>query len=158
MLNKKKYDKNYYKKNKKKKDLITKLWNIKHKKHRKEYLHNNYIKNKEKTLSQNKKRYEINKVEILKQHKIYILKNKYNLTPEQYDMMVSKQKHRCAICGLHQSELLRRLDIDHNHKTNVNRGLLCNNCNRGIGVFKDSIELLDKAKKYLQYFKRTQSI
>ena len=43
----------------------------------------------------------------------------------------------------------RRLSVDHNHVTSKVRGLLCNNCNRGIGNFKDKKELLLKAISYL---------
>ncbi len=40
--------------------------------------------------------------------------------------------------------------VDHNHNTGKVRGLLCNNCNAGIGLFQDSIKILEKALLYLK--------
>jgi Recombination endonuclease VII len=50
----------------------------------------------------------------------------------------------CIICGSPED-----LVVDHCHKTNVIRGMLCNNCNRGLGHFKDDPELLEFARMYL---------
>ena len=40
--------------------------------------------------------------------------------------------------------------VDHDHKTNKIRGLLCNSCNRGLGYFRDDIRMVRKAAKYLE--------
>lgn len=50
----------------------------------------------------------------------------------------------CVICGLEE-----KLVVDHCHKTNKIRGMLCNHCNRGLGHFKDNPELLEFARIYL---------
>lgn len=50
----------------------------------------------------------------------------------------------CVICGS-----VEDLVVDHCHKTNVVRGMLCNHCNRGLGHFKDDPELLEFARMYL---------
>ena len=55
------------------------------------------------------------------------------------------QKSNCEICGSTEN-----LVVDHNHKTNVVRGRLCNHCNRGLGHFLDNIDILEKAIKYLK--------
>ena len=88
-----------------------------------------------------------------KQEKNYwrnkLLKSKYNLTIEQYNELAKKQDNRCAICGLHQSELKKSLSVDHNHITGQNRELLCSNCNSMIGFSKESLVILRKAIEYL---------
>lgn len=56
------------------------------------------------------------------------------------------------INGIHQEELSRRLFVDHNHETKKVRGLLCTNCNAGLGMFKDSIEKLELAIDYLNHY------
>jgi len=75
---------------------------------------------------------------------------------ESYEIMLSNQKNKCAICGQEEIRVARcgganktRLCIDHNHKTGEVRALLCHDCNTGIGKFKDFPELLLKAADYL---------
>lgn len=70
------------------------------------------------------------------------------LTVEQVEKLRKEQNNKCAICGQQPSK--KRLSVDHNHKTGEVRGLLCNNCNAGIGHFKDDPKLLKKAIKYLE--------
>jgi hypothetical protein len=84
-----------------------------------------------------------------KKNHLGIKLKKYDITKEQYDEMFNKQQGKCHICDKHQSELLRPLCIDHSHKTNKVRGLLCDRCNRGLGVFQDDVKLLLKAIEYL---------
>jgi hypothetical protein len=74
----------------------------------------------------------------------------YGLSKEDYNNLFQKQKGCCAICGIHQSESKHRLHIDHDHNTGKVRGLLCGNCNTGIGNLRDSIDLLKKAIGYLE--------
>jgi hypothetical protein len=61
-----------------------------------------------------------------------------------YKQMATNQQGRCAICG---KETV--LVTDHNHKTGEVRGLLCANCNVGLGYFSDSPEILVNAATYL---------
>jgi hypothetical protein len=67
---------------------------------------------------------------------------------EEYEAMLSKQCGACAICK-RPSPDGRRLHIDHDHSTGLVRGLLCHDCNRGLGIFKDSHVILKAAVKYL---------
>lgn len=86
------------------------------------------------------------------------LKKSYNITLEQFNEMLVEQGGTCYIC--HQPEtqvhpksgLPYQLSVDHNHETGQVRRLLCNRCNKGLGMFEDSIELLDKLKMYLKEF------
>jgi len=85
-----------------------------------------------------------------KKAKTTSLKSLYGLTLEEYNQMFVKQKGCCAICGKHQSECLRSLSVDHSHKTSKIRKLLCNHCNRGLGLLGDSSDTLLKAYNYLK--------
>lgn len=74
---------------------------------------------------------------------------RYGMTADDYESLRSQQDHRCALCGRHEDELNGKLFVDHCHNQGWVRGLLCQPCNSGLGMFRDSCELLDKAKKYL---------
>jgi hypothetical protein len=78
------------------------------------------------------------------------LKRKYGVTPEEYIKLFNNQEGKCLIYGKHQIELKKALGVDHDHITGKVRGLLCNDCNLGIGHFKDNIEKLKLAIKYLE--------
>ena len=56
---------------------------------------------------------------------------------------------KCKICGKHQSELTLSLNVDHCHITGKIRGLLCGNCNKALGLFKDNTKSLKNAINYL---------
>jgi len=76
------------------------------------------------------------------------LKRKYNLTPEEVDAMLSGQSFSCLIC--HGDLRILKRHIDHNHKTGKVRGILCSNCNKGIGMLGENTETLSRAISYLQ--------
>ena len=79
------------------------------------------------------------------------LKQKYNITLEKYEEMLENQNHVCKICGSPEMNNKNKvLCVDHNHKTEEIRGLLCGLCNAGIGHFKDDINLFINAIKYLK--------
>jgi hypothetical protein len=78
------------------------------------------------------------------------LKQKFNLTLEEYEKMRENQNNMCAICGIHQDKVSRWFAVDHNHITGQIRGLLCLECNNGIGKLKDSVINLKKAINYLE--------
>lgn len=78
------------------------------------------------------------------------LKSTYGITFEEYNQMFTDQNGCCAICGTHQSELKKRLYVDHCHKNNAVRKLLCQYCNTGLGMFKDNPDILYKAIEYLR--------
>ena len=75
----------------------------------------------------------------------------FGLTVEAYDRLVAAQGDVCACCGKGDPGCGRTLwCIDHDHKTGVIRGLLCNNCNAGIGILGDTIEAVRAALAYLE--------
>jgi len=85
-----------------------------------------------------------------KQREAY-LKRAYKLSLKEFEELKLIQEGRCAICLFR----VKRLVIDHCHKTIKIRGLLCTTCNAGIGQFKDDIELLAKAIAYLKRHETT---
>lgn len=78
----------------------------------------------------------------------HVLRKKFGLSLEDYDAMMTKQDNRCAICGSYQT--YKKLAVDHDHKTGKVRGLLCNDCNIGIGYLKDNEQTLENAIEYLK--------
>ena len=79
----------------------------------------------------------------------------YGLTNQDYELMLKGQKFCCAGCGLHQNDLEKKLNVDHDHATGKVRGLLCGNCNRALGLVKDNFETLVRLQAYLRKFDAT---
>lgn len=83
--------------------------------------------------------------------RIWHLKTLYGITMEFFDyLLFDKQGLRCAICDEFLPEKDSQIAIDHNHITGKIRGLLCHQCNFGLGNFKDSPEILRSAATYLE--------
>ena len=76
---------------------------------------------------------------------------KFNLTREKYNKLIAGG---CAICGRIDEEF----HIDHCHKTNKFRGILCESCNRGLGFFKDNSNTLLRAAVYLEKFNKIEEL
>lgn len=76
------------------------------------------------------------------------------MTPDDYYKMYEEQGGVCKICSLPETKgrgaKNKRLAVDHDHKTGKVRGLLCGNCNTGIGLLKDDWKILTLAIIYLQ--------
>lgn len=104
-----------------------------------------------------RKKHKIEKAEYekkyAKEHRNNIRKGhwrrKYGITEDEYNLKFLEQAGKCAICGKHQSEFKRALSVDHDHATGKVRGLLCYNCNTGLGMFKEDTKILDIAIDYL---------
>ncbi len=84
----------------------------------------------------------------------YYLRNTYGITADDYDRLFTEQGGRCAICLQAETNMLRgtvrRLSVDHDHKTGAVRGLLCSRCNRGIGLLRDDPAITEAATVYLR--------
>lgn len=78
----------------------------------------------------------------------------YRIRIDEYRALYDSQEGKCACCGQHESEFKRNLHVDHDHETGKIRGLLCTQCNPGIGYFQDSIERLEMAVQCLKKFKK----
>jgi hypothetical protein len=141
-----------------------------HKEARKEY-HKKYRKKNLSLLTEKKKEYYLkNRSDIISKKRIYnkehtkerrektIIKN-FGINNEQYNNLLYKQNNLCAICLNPEKGIDPRtnrnfnLAIDHDHIDGGIRGLLCSKCNRGLGSFKDNINLLKRAIGYLEDYK-----
>lgn len=78
----------------------------------------------------------------------------YGLTAKDYNDLMQKCGGRCTICKQKETASIRgkvaELTVDHCHTTGKVRGLLCRQCNVGLGNFKDKVDLLHAAIKYLE--------
>ena len=86
---------------------------------------------------------------------------KYNISLETYTGLLKSQDFKCKICAqevIHTREITKRHStvfsntavVDHCHSSNEVRGILCSDCNLGLGKFKDNKENLLNALKYLE--------
>lgn len=115
-------------------------------------------KNRKKILAAKKKYYRKNKAKIqiyrvsynkrtLPQRRIRSRKERYGVSNEWFE---SQAKLGCAICGRKKHKNRRALHVDHCHKSNINRGVLCSNCNTMLGLAHDDANILTVAAQYLK--------
>lgn len=124
-----------------------------------------YQRNRELRAARQREYYQRKRAEILfspdREQRLERVRNqhrqrKYGLTPGELEAMEVAQHGKCAICGGapdHKSRSTQRtpvLVVDHDHKTNKVRGLLCNSCNTLLGMAKDNPERLRAACLYLE--------
>jgi hypothetical protein len=123
-------------------------------------------KNPDKLKAMTKRYYDKHRDKLIIKSREYSIKNpqkpktykrkyqlkRYNITLDQYNEMFNKQEGKCAICKKHQNEINKTLCVDHNHKTNAVRQLLCHTCNVTLSYFenydnKPFLEYLNKHRK-----------
>lgn len=81
----------------------------------------------------------------------HYLLSAYGLSLDEYEAMLKQQNGLCAICKLPDPESkYDRLCVDHDHETGRVRALLCNHCNRAIGLMKDCPDRLSLAAEYIR--------
>lgn len=73
----------------------------------------------------------------------------YGLSVAEYQKLLLTQDNSCAICRANFA-VVRKICVDHEHGSGQTRGLLCDHCNRGIGLLKENIEVLQNAINYIQ--------
>lgn len=78
---------------------------------------------------------------------------KFGITSKTYSLMLQSQNKVCAICGKPETAkrlgVVKSLSVDHDHKSGKIRGLLCSDCNTGIGKLKDDPSIIRAAADYL---------
>lgn len=72
---------------------------------------------------------------------------KYGVSPDCFQLMLAVQQNACDIC---KEIFSKEPHVDHCHETGEVRGLLCSPCNKGLGFFRDSPEILESAREYLR--------
>ncbi|MCI0562475.1 MAG: endonuclease VII domain-containing protein [Nitrososphaera sp.] len=157
----KEYDKERYERNKEQAKERSREWKKNNKAHTSEYNKKYYAANAErekersrawgKNNQERKKEYnkKWNKTNEEQRRDTRLL-SMYKLPRGQYQEMFVLQNGRCAICNTACLEPHGYLDVDHNHITKKIRELLCQACNKGIGLLKDDPGLCDKAATYLR--------
>lgn len=121
-----------------------------------QWRNNTYKRHREKFLAKAREYRKLNAekikarraVDYLKRRREYKFKSVlrlYGITRQQYDQLLLAQNGLCAVCVDRPAT-----QVDHCHQTDKFRGLLCNNCNLGIGLFKENLEALTRAVEYLR--------
>ena len=80
------------------------------------------------------------------------LRRRYGITEERYNELLTEQDNKCAICRSSDPIGYRgstKFLVDHDHDTGEVRGLLCNHCNRALGLVGDNTETLSNMIRYL---------
>ena len=87
------------------------------------------------------------------------IKSAYNITEVEYNQILKKQRKKCAICKHLFNKKIDRFKpcIDHDHKTQKVRGIVCNKCNQALGCFYDNIKNIERALHYLKHSINQQS-
>lgn len=159
-------------KERKKRDAeIAKLWRIKNPEKAKASMERYYNKHRDEVnkrardkrkndpifrahaIAMQKKWLKNNKAKFALIKKKSILRHTYGISLDEYNEILRSQNNLCAICGpknKYYKDKKVLLCVDHCHKRNKVRGLLCHSCNRALGLLKDDIEVLNSAITYLK--------
>lgn len=124
----------YYQKNKKRLRAAASLWRD---------------KNRDRIREQQRIAYRKNRPKRLDDVKTRALKVLYGLSRKDFARMMLSSMGLCEICRRPEPTHGGRLCVDHDHKTGKARGLLCRACNTGLGMFRDSKNVLVLATGYL---------
>lgn len=136
-------------------------WREKHREKTREAVKKSHKKHEEKRKIYRKEYEMTNKEKIRERSKKWKLKNKekirdqnlrrmYGITSEDYNNLLKSQDNSCKICLIPTEDLNRKLVVDHCHKTGKIRGLLCMNCNKSLGLLKDSTNTVENMLNYLK--------
>ena|SRR5216684_6981124 len=102
------------------------------------------------TYVRNPKRMNHNRLQARIKGRGYLLKSRYGISEQEYNALNAKQGGLCAICHQPPRGKMKRLSVDHDHVTNIVRGLLCITCNRTIGYLENA-EWRKTADSYLYW-------
>ena len=115
---------------------------------RNEWRLNNLERNK-----QNHAKWRAENVESVKIHRRKSKLKKYNLTLDDFNLLMQQQNGCCAVCLVKAEDTKNKwLCVDHNHLTGEVRGLLCDFCNTAIGLLREDLGIMQRASEYLKKF------
>ncbi len=132
----------YYRKHRKQCRITQNAYRQSHRKQYQEYDKKRYLKFRKELLAK-RKEYRYKHPKKVRNTK---LKTKYGITLKDYYKLKRNQSNKCVICRQRKKKLV----VDHCHKTNKVRGLLCVKCNTYLGYIQEDISTLKSAIKYLQ--------
>lgn len=101
----------------------------------------------------NKKWREANKEKKKTLNRDWWYKNTYGISYDEFMSLSQKQNNKCKICSVNlvfEGKSKESAVLDHNHATGKIRGVLCNACNVALGHFKDNIDAINNAIRYLK--------
>lgn len=145
-------------------------WHYAHREHNVEYQRKWRAKNREYLKLKYRRLYHANREENLAylrewrkkhpgSHRRRHYRSAYNISVAELTALRNQQDERCAICKTKETELktkIKVLCVDHDHATGRVRGLLCQDCNHGLGNFKDNRALLLSAARYVKKLLKEQ--
>jgi hypothetical protein len=113
------------------------------------YSRDHYLRNRERVLAKNRAWAKANPEKVRRASRNRHYQVKYGISLNDYESMLASQDHGCGACG---GETLPGfvLAVDHCHETGRVRGLLCDACNRAVGLLGDSAERADLLADYLR--------
>lgn len=88
-----------------------------------------------------------------------LIKREYGITLAEYNAILRRQAHRCAVCRRPETVRsrstgdVRRLSVDHDHVTGRVRGLLCHRCNLLVWAFEENHAILGMINTYVEEFR-----
>jgi hypothetical protein len=89
---------------------------------------------------------------VKEEKRVYFRSEKYGISRDDFGRMLASQNGVCAICGKSREERGHKRDfhVDHDHKTNRVRGILCHQCNLMLGNCNDDVDILRRAIQYIE--------
>jgi hypothetical protein len=116
-------------------------------------IHKKYYDRNKKRLAKDKREYNKENIELIKEQRKRRLKNKREKQANR------PKPNKCEACGKMETEnRLGRIAFDHCHETGLFRGWLCARCNMALGFVRDDINLLEKLAKYLKKFRGSNEL
>lgn len=158
----------YYKENREKLLEVSKQWRINNRK-KANHHHKKYYRNNKKLIIEQARswqalhpkhvreaciRWQKNHPDIIRMNNKSRMCKSVGLLYDEYVEILKKQKNKCAICNKKETRKINNrvvdLSIDHNHKTNKYRGLLCSKCNAALGHLNEDPVIINNMLRYIK--------